>query len=172
MGRKIIQVTYKTKEDIKELFSADKKLKQGYRLYAVYQVSTGKKPQDLEEVYNTTFKSIINWVHRFNQEGLEGLLDKQIPGRKPRLTEKEREKIKKVVLEELPENYGYNSATWTGPMLIDYIQKEFGISYKKAQIYKILEKMNLTYQKGKGIYPESNTEKRKEIIEDLKKTSK
>lgn len=171
MGRKIIQVLNKTSEEIKELFNSDKKLKQGYRLYAVYQVSTGKKPQDLEDVYNASFKSINNWVHRFNKEGLPGLLDKQIPGRKPKLTEIEKEKIKRVVLEDLPEKHGYNSATWTGPMLIDYIGKKFGINYKKAQIYKILAKMNLTYQKSKGIYPEANNEKRGELVEALKKTS-
>ena len=68
MGRKRLQVVGQTSEEIKELFTADKKLKQGYRLYAVYQVSTGKKPQELEDVYNTSFKSISNWVHRFNNE--------------------------------------------------------------------------------------------------------
>ena len=171
MGRKIIQVSGKTTEEIKELFNSDKKLKQGYRLYAVYQVSTGKKPQDLEEVYNTSFKSINNWVHRFNREGIQGLLDKPIPGRKPKLTASQKEKIRRVILEDSPESHGYNSATWTGPMLISYIEKEFGKTYKKAQIYKILAKMNLTYQKSKGIYPEANTEKREEIVEELKKTS-
>lgn len=171
MGRKIIEVTGKTSEEIKELFNTDKHLKQGYRLYAVYQVSTGKKPQDLEDVYNTSFKSINNWVHRFNKEGLLGLLDKPIPGRKPKLSEEEKEKIKRLILEDLPEQHGYNSATWTGPMLINYIEREFGKSYKKAQIYKILAKMNLTYQKSKGIYPEAQSEKRKEIESEIKKTS-
>lgn len=171
MGRKVISVSGKTPEEIKGLFNTDKKLKQGYRLYAVYQVSLGKKPQDLEDVYNASFKSIINWVHRFNNEGLSGLTDKPIPGRKPRLNETEKESIKRVIVEDSPEKHGYNSATWTGPMLINYIEKEYGISYKKAQIYKILEKMNLTYQKSKGIYPEANNEKRKEIVEELKKTS-
>ena len=102
---------------------------------------------------------------------MEGLTDKPIPGRKPRLTDIEKEQIKRVVLEELPEQYGYNSATWTGPMLIDYIENEFGKTYKKAQIYKILAKMGLTYQKSKGIYPEAKNENRAIRVEELKKTS-
>lgn len=171
MGRKVIKVSGKTTEEIKELFNTDKKLKQGYRLYAVYQVSLGKKPQDLEDVYNASFKSINNWVHRFNKEGLSGLIDKPIPGRNPRLNEAEKEAIKRVVIEDTPEKHGYNSATWTGPMLINYIEKEYGKSYKKAQVYKILEKLNLTYQKSKGIYPEAQNEKRIEIVKELKKTS-
>ena len=69
----------------------------------------------------------------------------------------------------MPEKHGYNTSTWTGPMLIDYIKKKFGKSYKKAQIYKILAKMNLTYQKSKGIYLEAKSEKREEIVIELKK---
>lgn len=171
MGRKIIQVTRNTSEEIKDLFNSDKKLKLGYRLYAVYQVSIGKKPQALEDVYNASFKSINNWVHRFNNEGIEGLIDKPKPGRSPRLTAEQKLRLKKLILEEVPEKHGYNSATWTGPMLIAYIENEFGVTYKKAQIYKILASMNLTYQKSKGIYLESLDERRAEQVEELKKTS-
>ena len=41
----------------------------------------------------------------------------------------------------------FNSATWTGPLLIEWIKREYNISYKKAQIYNILKKLGLTYQK-------------------------
>lgn len=172
MGRKVIQVSSKTPLEIKELINSDKKMKLGFRLNAIYQVSLGMKPQDLEIFYNVSFKTIINWVHRFNKSGIDGLMDKSIPGRKPKLTDQEKESIKRLVLEDLPEKHGYNSATWTGPMLIDYVEREFGKSYKKAQMYKILAGMNLTYQKSKGIYPESLSPKREETIEELKKTSK
>lgn len=172
MGRHIIEVLGKTSKEIKEMFGTDKKSKQFLRLCAVYQVSLGKKPQDLEEFYDTSFKSINNWVHRFNNEGIEGLIDKQIPGRKPKLSESDKQELKRTVLYDTPESHGFNSATWTGPMLVIYVENKYGVTYKKAQIYNILKKQNLTFQKGKGIYLESNTEKREEIVEELKKTSK
>jgi len=68
-----------------------KKYKIGLRLYAVYQVSLGKPSRKLEELYNTSFKQITNWVHRFEKEGLEGLRDKPGRGRKSRLSEAQRE---------------------------------------------------------------------------------
>jgi len=172
MGRKILQVTAYTPEQIKELFNNYKYFKQGFRLYVVYQVAIGKKPQDLAEFYNVAFKSIINWVNRLNKEGLSGLIDKPIPGRKPKLNDSEKAEIKRLVLEDSPEQHGFNSATWTGPILIKYIENKYDISYKKAQIYNILSNMNLTYQKGKGIYPESESEQREEVVDALKKTPK
>lgn len=72
------------------------------------------------------------------------------------------------MLSDTPEKYGFESATWTGPLLISWKSKEFGVTYKKAQIYKILDDLELSFQKGKGIYPES--EGRAEQVEAIKKT--
>ena len=69
-----------------------------------------------------------------------------------------------------PEYCGYNSSTWTGLLLIDWIKKEYDIEYKKAQIYNIMKSLNLTFQKAKGIYPEAID--REEKLETLKKTSR
>jgi hypothetical protein len=72
MGRKSLQVKGYSPESIKALFNSDDKYKIGLRLYAVYQVSLGQPSRKLEDLYNTSFKQITNWVHRFEQEGLDG----------------------------------------------------------------------------------------------------
>jgi transposase len=138
-------------------------------LYACYQVSLGKLPQELESIYETSFKSICNWVHRLNEGGIEALVDKPKPGRNNRLSKDELQSIKAVLLNKQPEDYGFNSATWTGPLLIELIKTEYHVEYKKAQIYNILKKLGLTFQKGKGVYPEAQD--RQEKVDALKKTS-
>ncbi len=40
------------------------------RLYSVYQVSLGQPSRKLEALYNTSFKQITNWVHRFEAAGV------------------------------------------------------------------------------------------------------
>lgn len=171
MGRKKIQVTYNTPAEIKELLNSKKEFKQCYRLCAVYQVSIGKQPRELEDIYNVSFKTINNWVHRFNKYGIDGLLDKEIPGRKSRLTEEQKQEIKEIILNKSPEYFGYNSATWTGALIINYIKNHYQVIYEKAQIYNILERLGLSFQKGKGVYPETKPEKREEQIKELKKNS-
>ena len=76
MGRRVRQISGYSPEDIKALFNKEDKYKIGLRLYAVYQVSLGKSSRELEELYNTSFKQILNWVDRFEKEGIDGLKDK------------------------------------------------------------------------------------------------
>lgn len=171
MARPVLKLTNYTPEQIKALFRDDERYTIGIRLYAVYQVALGQPSRKLEELYNTSFKQITNWVHRFEKEGIEGLRDKEGRGRTPRLTDTQRKQIV-VVLNERPEKYGYNTATWTGPMLIEWVEKEFGISYKKAQIYNIIKELGFSYQKGRGIFPETDIEQQEIFKEALKKTAR
>lgn len=170
MGRPVLKVGNYRPEDIKAMFRNDERYTIGIRLYAVYQVCLGQPSRNLEELYNTSFKQITNWVHRFEKEGIEGLRDKPGRGRTSRLNETQRTRIKSL-LGESPEKYGYNSSTWTGPMLIEWIGKEFDVFYKKAQIYNIIKSLGFTYQRGRGVFPEANEEKQEEFKDTLKKTS-
>ncbi len=169
MSRVALKVKNYSSDELKALLRKDEKFQQGVRLYACYQVSKGKKPKDLEDIYETSFKSICNWVNKLNNGGVEALIDKEKPGRTPKLNAVQKAEIKELILNKSPEDYHYNSATWTGLLLIDWIKNNYGIEYKKAQIYNILKGLNLTFQKGKGIYPEAI--QREEKVEALKKTS-
>lgn len=170
MGRSVLKVKGYTSEQIKALLKKEDKYKTGIRLYAVYQVSLGVSSRKLEEVYQTSFKQITNWVHRFESEGIEGLIDKPGRGRKSRLSDDQKKELRDIVLNESPTNYQYNSETWTGPLVMELINKKYGISYQKAQVYNILKGLGLTYQRAKGFYPEADLEKQEEFKEELKKT--
>lgn len=169
MARPILKVGNYQPEEIKALFRDDERYTIGIRLYAVYQVSLGQPSRKLEDLYNTSFKQITNWVHRFEQEGIEGLRDKKGRGRTPRLNKDQRKRIG-ALLNESPEEHEYNSATWTGPMLIEWIGKNFNIIYKKAQIYNVIKSLGYSYQKGRGIFPETDKQEQVVFKEALKKT--
>ena len=171
MSRKALQVQGYTPEQIKQLFKKDDRYTIGIRLYAVYQISLGKTSRDVQELYDTTFKQICNWVHKFEKDGIEGLRDKEKTGRKARLDIQQFDEIKNVLQNNRPEEFGYNTSTWNGPLVIDYIKNKYGIEYKKANIYNILKSLGFTYQKGRAIYPEANEEKREEFRNMVKKTS-
>ena len=167
MSKVALTIKNYTTADLKSLLRKDEKFQQGVRLYACYQVSKGKKPKELEDIYDTTFKSICNWINKLNSGGVEALIDKVKPGRTPKLSEDQKEEIKKLILTSIPSEHSYNSATWTGLLLIDWIKKNYQIEYKKANIYNILKQLGLTFQKGKGIYPEKIG--REDKVEELKK---
>lgn len=171
MARPVLLVKGYTAEAIKKMFRKDERYTIGLRLYAIYQVSLGKPSRELEVLYNTSFKQITNWVHRFELEGIDGLRDKIGRGKKPRLNQVQKEKIRELIGQTSPEDYQYNTATWTGPILIEWVKENFNIEYKKVQIYNILKELGFSYQKGKGFYPEADPLKQEQFKEDLKKTS-
>ena len=170
MGRRTLQIKGYTSDQIKSLFKKDERYTIGLRLYAVYQVSIGKSTREVEKLYNTSFKQICNWIHRFEIDGIDGLRDKSKSGRKARLSEDQLSDVKNVLLNNRPEEFGYNTSTWNGPLAIDYIKKKYGIEYKKANIYNILNSLGFTYQKGRAKYPEANEDKREEFRDTVKKT--
>ena len=170
MAKSRLAVTRSTAEEISTLLRKDEKYMIGVRLYAVYQIAKGAVSRDLEQIYNVSFKSVCNWVNEFNAHGIEGLKDTPKSGRPPRLGKEEKESLKLLILNEDPSSYNYNTSTWTGPILIDYIEKKYGIKYKKAQIYNIIKSLDLSYQKSKGKYPEADQVKRSIFTDELKKT--
>jgi len=172
MAKPVLQIKGHTAESIKAMIGKDERYTIGLRLYAVYQVAKGQSSRKLEDLYNTSFKQITNWVHRFEKEGLEGLKDKKGRGRKDSLTLSQRQEIAMLLKNESPTKYGFNTATWTGPLLISWIKKEFKIEYKKAQIYNIIKALGFSYQKGKGIFPETDKEKQEDFKSALKKTAR
>ena len=172
MSKTKLVVERATAEEIHKLLRKDEKYMIGVRLNAVYQIASGYVSRDLEKMYNVSFKSVCNWVHAFNKYGVDGLKDEPKSGRNPRLTKEQMAIIKTTILDKEPSEYNYNTSTWTGPLLMDYIERYFGVRFKKAQIYNVMKKMGLSYQKGKGVYPEVNADKREEFIGELKKTPK
>lgn len=170
MGRPVLKVKGYSSEEIKALIRKDERYTIGLRLYAVYQVSLGEPSRKLEELFHTSFKQILNWVHRFEQEGIEGLRDKPGRGRKSSLSVEQESILSELLLKVSPVDHGYNTETWTGPILIDWVKTNFEVEFKKAQIYNIVKKLGFSYQKAKGFYPEADPKAQDEFKETLKKT--
>ena len=151
MGRPVLKVGNYSAEDIKAMFGKDERYTIGLRLYAVYQVALGQPSRKLEGVQNTSFKQITNWVHRFEKEGIDGLRDKEGRGRIARLNKEQREGLS-LLLNEQPDKHGYHSATWTGPMVIEWIEKTMEQFTKKHRYTTSLNHWDLVIKKAKGYF--------------------
>ena len=168
MSKERISVTASL-STIKSQLRKDEKFSQGVRLYAVYQIKLGRNAKELEALYHVSHKSICNWVHSYNSDGINGLKDKPRSGRPPRLNDEQQKDLKSVIMDK-PEKFGYSSGVWSGPLVIDYVHNTFGVSYKKAQVYNLLRKLGFTFQRGKAFYPEVS--EREETVTAIKKTSR
>ena len=151
VGKPVSKIQRSDAGEIKKLLNTDDAYMVGIRLYLVYLVSLGHSSRKLSELHNISFKQITNWVHRFEKEGIEGLKDKKGLGRRSALSNEQLERLKELTLEERPADHGYQSGKWTGPLLADWIKKEYGRVYQKAQVYKLLEKVKIAFEKKQGL---------------------
>jgi transposase len=111
MGRSASKVKGYKAEQIKALIDENSDYKTAMRLCAVYQKALGKTSRQIAAWFQVSFKQVLNWVHQFEEQGVEGLIDEPGRGRKPRLNEGQKEEISKLLTEKLPSDCGYNSAT-------------------------------------------------------------
>ena len=151
MGKSVLKVQRSEAVEIKKLLNTNDAYTVGVRLYLVYLVALGHSSRKLSELHNISFKQITNWVHRFEKEGVEGLKDKKGRGRRSALSAEQLARIKVLVLQEAPTNYGFQSEKWTGPLLVQWIKTEYGLEYQKAQVYNLLEKVGIAFEKKLGL---------------------
>lgn len=138
-------------EEIKRLLSGNESFVVAIRLYLVYQVALGYSSRKLAEIHDISFKQITTWVHRFEAEGLDGLRNRKGRGRKSLLSKEKMQRIKTVVLKDLPSDHGYKANKWTGPLLAEWIKSKYGIRYQRAQIYKLLRSLGIEFYKNQGL---------------------
>lgn len=135
-------------EEIKNLLTENSEYKKGLKLFAVYLVSKGWSARKIGELMDVSFKQITLWIHSFNEEGEAGLEEKPKTGRKPKLSKSEKDNLKKIILSTEPQDFGIESDRWKGDAVQILIKNEFDINYKTAQIYNIINALNLEYKDG------------------------
>lgn len=151
MGKSVLKIHRAEPREIKKLLSSNEAYTVGIRLYLVYLVALGHSSRKLSELHHISFKQITNWVHRFEKQGIEGLKDKSGRGRKSALSDQQLDRIKTLVLAENPRKYGFQAEKWTGPLLVQWINNEYGLEYQKAQVYNLLDKIGIAFEKKLGL---------------------
>lgn len=158
---------------IEALLKSKEDYKIASRLVSILPLAKGESSRKAQELLLLSHNQILIWAKRFIKHGLAGLQDKPKTGRKSKITQEQLAWLKNLVLTESPTKYGYNTATWTAPILVKVLASECNLKYSDDMVYVLLKKkLGLTYKKGKGFYPEANKEKRQEFVDTLKKTSR
>ena len=151
MGRHVLSVQGHNPDEIRTIFRLNENYMVGIRLYAIYLVSIGYSSRKLEELYGTSFKQITNWVHRFEKEGINGLIDRPGKGRKSRLSVFQKNEIRELLLNHKPAKFGEKSEKWSVPEISEMIKKRYQVEYKIAQVYNILKELGINIKASRQI---------------------
>jgi transposase len=90
--------------------------------------------------------AVAKWIGWYNAQGADGLRSRKAPGRPPRLTAAQRRELSRTVTAG-PEMAGFASGVWTGPMIGEWIRREFGVQYHPQHIPRLLHQLGFSLQR-------------------------
>lgn len=91
--------------------------------------------------------SIYPWLRRAEAEGFEALAEKIAEGPPVKLSEKQRQRVKRWIVGKDPRQYGFEFGLWTRRIVQSMIQDKFAIELCLSSVGKLLAQLELTPQK-------------------------
>jgi transposase len=93
------------------------------RMRAIRALAQGAAPSGVAAIFNVHERTLGRWIERFNQRGIDGLLDAPRTGAPPRIKPEESEEILELL--ERPEQA--DVVHWTGKKFHGFLRQELGI---------------------------------------------
>lgn len=87
------------------------------------------------------------WLHKFKEGGWEALCEKIAEGPAPKLTEKQRQQVRRWVVGKDPRQYGFEFGLWTRRIVAALIARKLGVEMGLTAVGRLLAQLNITPQK-------------------------
>jgi transposase len=127
------------------------------RFQAIRLWERGQNQSEIARQLRVVRQTVARWVQQYRAQGRSALRKAGRAGRKPRLSEKQRQQLKKLLLEG-PERLGYETPLWTCPRVAHLIEQQFGVRYHEGHVWKLLVRLGWSPQRPMGRARERNEE--------------
>jgi transposase len=125
------------------------------RMLALALVLDGASRENAARHAGMDRQTLLDWVHRYNEEGLAGLHDRRRPGPKPRLTpEQEAELAAEVERGPDPERDGV--VRWRRIDLKALIETRFDVRLHERSVGKVLRRLGFARLSVRPKHPSSD----------------
>lgn len=152
---------------LKELETASRaaaSLKSHVRMMAIKALMLGLSHDQVARLYDTTRRNLSRWVGRFNQRGIDGLLDRPRSGRPPKITaEKTAAFVDLIRHPELADE-----THWTGKKFHGYLTQTLEEEIGYRTVVRWLHEQGFRLKVPRSWPNGQDEEKRKAFVEFLK----
>jgi len=101
-------------------------------------------------------QTLCDWVHRYNERGLEGLHNAPIRGRPPRRLTPEQEAMVAQWVRQGPSRERHKVVRWRLIDLRDAIAREFGVQLHERTVGKLMARLNFAHMSVRPRHPEQD----------------
>lgn len=152
--------------DLRKLAARSKDASQARRLLAIAAVLEGVSRGEAARVGAMDRQTLRDWVHRFNEAGPDGLMNRKSPGAPGKLNAEQKAKLAELV-EQGPIPSVHGVVRWRACDLMAWIAEEFQLSVSDDTIYRVLKALGFSHISAR---PKAYKQE-EEALEAFKKTS-
>jgi transposase len=144
MGQAIAVRSGYTSGEVRRLAKRAKDAAQARRLLAIAAVLDGASREEAATIGGMDRQTLRDWVIRFNEQGLEGLINKPSSGAPGKLSNEHKAYLARLI-EEGPIPAIHSVVRWRACDLIMQLHEKFGISVSDDTIYRALKELGFSH---------------------------
>lgn len=152
--------------DLRKLAARSKDARQSRRFLALAAVRDGMSRGEAAKIGGMDRQTLRDWVHRFNEEGPDGLLNRPLPGRACWLSAEQMRELAEIV-ETGPNPETDGVVRWRRVDLMRTIEDRYGVVYAERSISRLLADLGFVHISARPQHPAQKPK----VIEAYKKTS-
>ena len=109
------------------------------RAQAVREVVQGQRLQVVSDSLHFTYSALRKWVHRFANQGIQGLRDRPRPGRPPKVPCALAHHLDRLA-DHAPLQHGSSHAQWSCQELATVLARQTGLQLSRESVRAVLKK--------------------------------
>jgi transposase len=133
-----------------------------HRLHGLLLVAQGMSGHEVAQLLGDAPRTVAYWVHRFEEEGLAGLVDTERSGRPRRLTETQVEIIDSA-LRQQPSEFGLSGNLWDGKTLAALVQQQWNIELGVRQCQRLFRQLGFRLRKPRPLIASADPEQQRRV---------
>ena len=110
-------------------------------------VEDGEAPSDVMKSLGLCRTTIYPWLRKYEDKGMAALVEKIAQGPEPKLTDKQRQQVKRWILGKDPRQYGFDFGLWSRRIVRELIAAKFGVQLGLTAVGRLLAGLQITPQK-------------------------
>ena len=138
------------------------------RMLALALVLEGRSRTEAAQSCGMDRQTLRDWVHRYNAEGLAGLIDRPLPGRPPMLDAAQMRALAEIV-EAGPDPVTDGIVRWRRRDLCTVMERRFGVRVAERTMGAILRRLGFARLSAWPRYPQSGPQAQ-ELHEELRRS--
>jgi transposase len=143
--------------ELRRLAAGVRDADQARRLLALAAAYDGMSREDAARIGGMDRQTLRDWVHRFNNDGVDGLVDAKSPGRPPKLSVEQREELRRLV-EAGPDPDRDGVVRWRCVDLKRVLSERFDVDLSQVSLGRTLKRLGFSRVSARPLHPAQDHE--------------